>query len=125
MKLNLKHITLLLLIGFSINSSILSSNKLITKTSQDLVSIDNIKIEFKNQPKEFIIDNDYWFKIITKIDKTKIIVTSNNGKVMISQDKIYDYLIRPSKKGQLILRLYENKNGIKTEIYKLELQINE
>jgi hypothetical protein len=125
MKLNLKYILLVILIGLLINSSVLATYKSTTKTSQNVDTIDCIKIKFKDKPIAYKVDKDYWFKIITKIDKTKIIVTSNNGKVMISQDKMYDYLIKPSKNGQLILRFYENKNGIKVEIYKFELQIDE
>ena len=121
----MKYIILVILIGLSINSSALATYKSTTKTSQNVDSIDSIKIEFKDNPIAYKVDKVYWFNIITKIDKTKIIVTSNNGKVMISQDKMYDYLIKPSKKGQLTLRFYENKNGIKAEIYKFELQIDE
>ena len=125
MKLNLKYTIWILLICFLINSNILSSDKLTNKPSQNAVLNDSIKIEFNDNPKDFKFDSIYRFKIITKIDKKKIIVTSNNGKVMISQDRLYDYMIKPSKKGLLSLRLYENINGIKIEIYKLELQVNE
>ena len=125
MKLNLKYTIWILLICFLINSNILSSDKLTNKPSQNAVLNDSIKIEFNDNAKDFKFDSIYWFKIITKIDKKKIIVTSNNGKVMISQDRLYDYMIKPSKKGLLSLRLYENINGIKIEIYKLELQVNE
>ena len=82
----------------------------IYQSSQFLKTLTDEKIEFeiKDNPKEFVTNEEYWIKLkIENINKEKITVTSNNGKIFESELEGYDFMFIPKKKGKLKLKIYD------------------
>lgn len=111
---------------FSLLGLLLSCNidKLNINNSDDEHPNDLISVEFKDNSDTFNVNDEYHFKVNTEIDKSSILVSSNNGVIKISEVKEYDFVIYPSTKGILTLRFYKNEKGLRKEIYKTDLLVN-
>ncbi len=91
----------------TIDSIILSSKFLITLRDE------KVRFEIKDNPKVFMINEKYWIKLNTEnINKEKIAVTCNNGKIFKSELEGYDFMFIPNKIGKLKLEIYEREAKI-------------
>ncbi len=100
-----------------------SMRQQVKKDSEKTPENDSITVEFNDNAQTFRLDEEYYFRLNTQIDKKSILVTSNNGLIKLSDNEEFDFVIFPKKHGELTLRFYESKNGLKTEIYTTNLMI--
>ena len=75
--------------------------------------------QIKDNPSEFKPFEKYWITLkVGNMQKEKITITSNNGRVFNSELPDYDYMFVPEKIGKLQLRIYDRKenDGLCAEI---------